>query len=74
MNINGLIEIACDESGSDGENLIKGGARVFAHGSTDMRRDEARQLIALLERESGFRGVELKSSRLLKGMSRCNED
>ena len=41
MTTNDFVEIACDESGAEGENLVNGGSRVFAHGSTDMSQDEA---------------------------------
>lgn len=61
------IEIACDESGSDGENLIAGTTRVFAHGSTDLDLEEASHVIAGLRSATAFAGSELKSSRLLKG-------
>jgi hypothetical protein len=62
-----FIEIACDESGSDGENLISGSSRIFAHGSTDLTSDEASCVIADLRGETAYAGSEVKSSRLLKG-------
>lgn len=62
----GPVEIACDESGSDGENLVKGGSRVFALGSTDLVMEEAREVMADLRAATGFAGNELKSSTLLK--------
>lgn len=60
-------EIACDESGSDGENLIAGGTRVFAHGSTNLSLEEADALIEGLQLKTNFGGAELKSTRVLKG-------
>jgi hypothetical protein len=65
MDTKGSIEIACDESGSEGENLVSGDVCVFAHGSTDMSRSEAGELISLLQKQVGFEGRELKSSHLL---------
>lgn len=67
MNSGESVEIACDESGSDGENLVAGTSRVFAHGSTDLSLDEASRLIASLQSDIRFGGSELKSQRLLKG-------
>ncbi|MBY0286198.1 MAG: DUF3800 domain-containing protein [Mycobacteriaceae bacterium] len=60
------IEIACDESGAEGENLIEGSARVFSLGSTDLTIREADELMHRLRAETGFGGRELKSSTLLK--------
>jgi len=31
-----VVEIACDESGSEGENLIRSTSRVFTHASIDL--------------------------------------
>jgi hypothetical protein len=31
-----VIEIACDESGAEGENLVEAAHRVFALGSTSL--------------------------------------
>lgn len=59
------IEVACDESGSEGENLLEGGARIFAHGSTDLNIAEAEAVVAELRKETGSRADELKSSALL---------
>lgn len=60
------IEIACDESGSDGENLIDGTTRVFAHGSTDLTLDEADDLVRRIRQHTGLATRELKSTSLLK--------
>ncbi|MFI6435934.1 hypothetical protein [Streptomyces sp. NPDC050759] len=38
-------EIACHESGSDGENLLAGNADVFAHGSVRLPTDVAAECI-----------------------------
>jgi hypothetical protein len=60
------VEIACDESGSDSENLVEGRSRVFTLGSTDLSLNEAGELMAALRAATGFAGKELKSSTLLK--------
>jgi len=64
------VDIACDESGSDGENLVEGTSRVFALGSTDLSVDEARALMSHLRVATGFAGTDLKSSILLKPKNR----
>ncbi|MCA4727107.1 DUF3800 domain-containing protein [Mycolicibacterium fortuitum] len=64
------VQIACDESGSEGENLIEGSSRVFAHGSTDLDPDAASQLINKLREAVKFKGPELKSMALLPNTSR----
>lgn len=55
------IEIACDESGSEGENLISSGQPIFVHASTDLGLNEAARLIAEARRITGSTAVELKS-------------
>ncbi|MCX2932998.1 DUF3800 domain-containing protein [Mycobacterium sp. CVI_P3] len=62
--------IVCDESGSDGENLAKGEARVFAHGSTDLDADDAARIVDGLRGAVRFGGYELKSASLLKAEGR----
>lgn len=60
------LEIACDESGSEGENLLEGGARVFAHGSVDLSIAEAEAIAADLRKQFRLGSGELKSKALLK--------
>lgn len=60
------IEVACDESGNDGENLFGGNATVFAHGSVAIASEEAESLMAELRHRTKARTVELKSRDLLK--------
>lgn len=60
------LEIACDESGSDGENLLASRHRVFAHGSVDLSTDEADVVVAAVRRELRVSGSELKAARLLR--------
>jgi len=64
------VQIACDESGSDGENLIEGSSRIFAHGSTDLDAAAASQLIDSIREAVKFKGIELKSTTLLQNASR----
>lgn len=64
------IQIACDESGSDGENLIEGSSRVFAHGSTDLDSVAASQFIDDLRETVRYQGPELKSTKLLQDVRR----
>ncbi|MBB5164124.1 DUF3800 domain-containing protein [Mycobacterium sp. AZCC_0083] len=65
-----VVQIACDESGSDGENLIEGSSRVFAHGSTDLDAAAASQFIDGLRDTVKFKGPELKSTTLLQNAQR----
>jgi hypothetical protein len=62
-----VVEIACDESGFSGTNLLDAATPVFTHASVDLRVDEAVELIQALR--SGFRRSlnEFKSGRLLRG-------
>jgi len=51
------IEIACDESGFSGGNLVGGGhSPVFAHASVRIELEAARELVQHLRREIGARG------------------
>ena len=62
-----VVEIACDESGFSGTNLLDAATPVFTHASVDLHVDEAAELIHALG--SGFRWSlsELKSGQLLRG-------
>ena len=61
-----VVEIACDESGFSGTNLLDTATPVITHASVDLRVDEAAELIAALR--SGFRCSphEFKSGRFLR--------
>lgn len=63
------IEIACDESGNDGENLFGGNATVFAHCSLAIAREQADSLMAELRHRTNAQSAELKSKDLLKPKS-----
>jgi hypothetical protein len=61
-----VVEIACDESGFSGTNLLDPATPVFTHASVDLRTEEAEKLVAVLR--SGFRlsPEEVKSGRFLR--------
>jgi hypothetical protein len=62
-----VVEIACDESGFSGTNLLNAATPVFTHASVDLSVAEAVELIAAMR--SGFRlGLnEIKSGQFLRG-------
>lgn len=62
-----VVEIACDESGFSGRNLLDPATPVITHASVDLSVAEAAALIA--ELRSGFRcsPSELKSGQFLRG-------
>ncbi|GIF03431.1 hypothetical protein [Actinoplanes siamensis] len=58
-----VVEIACDESGFSGTNLLRSGAPVITHASVDLTGDEARELITGLSSSRH----EVKAGQLLRG-------
>ena len=65
------IEIACDESGFSGGNLVGGQNQVFAHASVRIKPDDARQLVDDLLRQIGAHGSgEYKAAELLRSRRR----
>jgi hypothetical protein len=62
-----VVEIACDESGFSGTNLLDAATPVFTHASTDLRVDEAGELIGALRRGSRWSLNEFKSGQFLRG-------
>jgi hypothetical protein len=62
-----VVEIACDESGFSGTNLLDAATPVFTHASVDLRVDEAAELMRALR--SGLRWPlnEVKSGQFLRG-------
>lgn len=56
-----LTTIACDESGSEGENLVAARHPVFSHGSTSLSFDEASQIVGSIRRFTRTQAAELKS-------------
>jgi hypothetical protein len=57
-----VVEIACDESGFSGTNLLDSRTPLITHASVDLSRDESVALIAALRSEFG----ELKSGPFLR--------
>ena len=65
-----MREIACDESGYEGEKLIDGTKDVFAHASLDVGPDAAARWLAELRRRVGSPATQYKSGHLLRDKSR----
>jgi hypothetical protein len=61
-----FVEIACDESGFSGSNLLDPATPVITHASVDLDPDEATTLIAALRSRFRFSPRELKSGPLLR--------
>lgn len=64
------IEVACDESGFTGGNLI-GPERIFAHASVRLDAATASTLVEEVSARLGVRGGELKAARLLRARHRA---
>src|SRR5215203_4204324 len=65
------IEIACDESGFSGGNLVGGQNTVFAHASVRIESPDARKLVDSLLRQIGAHGSgEYKAAELLRARHR----
>jgi hypothetical protein len=60
-----ITVIACDESASEGENLIASRHPVFVHGSTSLPLADAEDLMAQLRAATKAQAAELKSGPLL---------
>lgn len=67
MTSNGAtLDIACDESGSEGRNLLGGTTDVFTHASIRLSRDEARGYVEEIHERIGSSTTEYKSAQLLR--------
>ena len=62
-----VIEIACDESGFSGTNLLDAATPVFTHASVDLRVDEAVDLIRTLRAGLRWSLDEVKSVQFVRG-------
>lgn len=60
------LEVWCDESGNDGENVLSGRSTVFAHASVTLPRDAASNLMAEVRARTRARSTELKSKTILQ--------
>lgn len=61
-----LLEVACDESGSEGEKLIGGETDVFAHASVRLDTEAAAACIQEIRERIRSPAVEYKSNHLLR--------
>ncbi|WP_145814052.1 hypothetical protein [Kribbella amoyensis] len=61
-----VVEIACDESGFSGTNLLDQDARVLAHASVRIDDEAAADCVALLRASSPYPVREYKSAQLLR--------
>jgi hypothetical protein len=61
-----LLEIACDESGFSGSNLLESATPVITHASVDLSMDEAADLVATLRSDFHRSPEELKSAQFLR--------
>jgi hypothetical protein len=62
-----VVEIACDESGFSGTNLLHSSAPVITHASVDLSADEAVGLITALRSGFRFSPHEFKAGQFLRG-------
>jgi hypothetical protein len=62
-----VVEIACDESGFSGTNLLDPATPVITHASVDLSAGEAAGLIAALRSRFGYSPTEVKSGQILRG-------
>lgn len=66
-----LMEIACDESGSDGENLTGGNTDVFAHASVRLPVETAAEYVQEIRRRIRSPAEEYKANHLLRDKHRA---
>jgi hypothetical protein len=64
------VEIACDESGSEGEKLIGATTDVFAHASVRMDAESAMSCIQEIRDRAPSRALEYKAYHILRGRNR----
>jgi hypothetical protein len=62
-----VVEIACDESGFSGTNLLDSATPLITHASVDLDVGEAVELIAALRSGPAFSATEFKSGEFLRG-------
>ncbi|WP_329046446.1 DUF3800 domain-containing protein [Amycolatopsis sp. NBC_01488] len=63
-------EIACDESGSEGENLVGGETDVFAHAGVRLTPEAAAACVREIRARIGSPAEEYKANHLLRGKHR----
>ncbi|MFJ7147355.1 hypothetical protein ACIQVT_04010 [Streptomyces sp. NPDC100445] len=64
-------EIACDESGSDGENLVGGNTEVFAHASVALPLESAAECVREIRHRVRSPAEEYKANHLLREKHRA---
>ncbi|WP_290054874.1 DUF3800 domain-containing protein [Amycolatopsis solani] len=65
------VEIACDESGSEGENLLGGETDVFAHAGVWLTPDAAADCVREIRARIGSPAEEYKANHLLRAKHRA---
>ena len=65
-----LLEVACDESGSEGEKLVRGSTDTFAHASVDVTTSTAAATIERVRVEARSPATEVKASVVLRPQNR----
>jgi hypothetical protein len=61
-----FVEIACDESGSEGENLVGGNTDVFAHASVRLDTESATNCVQEIRSRIRSPALEYKANHLLR--------
>jgi hypothetical protein len=61
-----LIEIACDESGFSGTNLLDPNTQVFTHASVHLSAESARHCVEVVRARFPYSATEYKSNQLLR--------
>src|SRR5215470_15041814 len=65
-----LVEIACDESGSEGEKLVGGETDVFAHAGVVLSTESAAECVREARNRIGSPAQEYKANHLLRAKHR----
>jgi hypothetical protein len=65
-----FLEVACDESGSEGEKLVHGSTDTFAHASVDVTTEAALATIERVRVEARSPATEVKASVVLRPQNR----
>ena len=65
-DVDAALEVACDESGSEGENLVGGNTDVFAHAGVAVTVPEATACVTELRERIGSPATEYKANHLLR--------
>lgn len=66
-----VVVIACDESASEGENLMTSHHPVFVHASVNLPLDEAKDFIDRLRSATGAQAPEMKSKTVISARHRA---